>query len=211
VKGPAIRSRLVALRRTRAAAVHGRDLLDRKREALLRELRVREAARTQAAAAVAAALGSARARLDDARLELGRDALERASLAQEAAIDVEVRQASLVGVTWPRLTMTGGRIDPKYGAASTADSLDAAVAGYAAVLALAAALAEADAARRAIAGAFRRTVRRLNALDERVLPALAAEIAGLQASFEEEERDEAFRRKRFLAAHRGPAEKWGQA
>ncbi len=202
MSGPLVRSRLMGLKRGLGAAVHGRDLLDGKREVLLRELRAREAARDLVANEVAGLLGQARARLEAARLELGADVIDGAVLAQAPEAGLQIRHASLVGVTWPRLLLSMGSVRPCYGPADTAASLDAAVSAYAALVPIVVRLAEADTACRRLAAAFARTVRRLNALDVQVIPELAGEIDRLQAALEEEDREEAFRRKRFLAAHR---------
>jgi hypothetical protein len=50
--------------------------------------------------------------------------------------------------------------------------------------------------------ALRRTNRRLNALEIIVLPDLEREIRELSSALEEDERDEAFRRKRWFRAQK---------
>jgi hypothetical protein len=68
-------------------------------------------------------------------------------------------------------------------------------AGFANALTALAALAAEDAAVRGLRLALRRTARRLNALDHVVLPQIAGEIHGIVTTLEEDDRDEAARRK----------------
>ena len=76
----ASRSRLHVLRLERQAAALGRELLDDKREAILRALLERSRRRALAAAEVSAIHRRAAAALQQARIELGSRAVERAVL-----------------------------------------------------------------------------------------------------------------------------------
>jgi V/A-type H+-transporting ATPase subunit D len=68
-----------------------------------------------------------------------------------------------------------------------------------ALLPLLVALAEEDEAVRNLKAGLTKTVRRLKALENVVMPELEREVREVAAAIAEEERDEAFRRDRLLA------------
>lgn len=200
MKGPAIRSRVLELQRRLAAARHGRELLDQKREALQRELSVRLTARADKRARAADALARARARLADARVESGRRNVAAAGFAQTAPIAVTRVNTSLVGVSLPRLVAPASDFRLQYTLSDTAATVDAAARAFAAALTDLVAYAQEDSAVRHLRIGLARTTRRLNALDLRVVPEIRRELREVTAALEEEERDETLRRKRWLAA-----------
>ena len=197
--GAAIRSRLITLRRDREAALLGRDLLDGKREAILRELvervRVRNCVRDEVKQAYAAAQDA----LDEARIELGSCAIDSAALAQPVGASVERSPGSLVGVPLARLRARVAPFRPSYGPGGTAASLDGAGAEFAALIPSLMSLAQEDEAVRNLEAGLRKTVRRLKALENVVIPRLEREAREVAGALEEEERDESLRRKRWLA------------
>jgi V/A-type H+-transporting ATPase subunit D len=198
--GAAVRSRLLILRRERGAARRGHDLLEQKREVLLRELLRRTRLRADVADRAAAALADARARLREAQTELGRLAVESAALAQTEMASVERRAKKLLGIALPALHGRFKPFRPRYGPGGTAESLDRAGSAFADALPVLVRLAEEDLAVRNLQEGFAKTVRRLNALEKVVLPRLDDEIRAVTTALEEEDRDEALRRKRWLAA-----------
>lgn len=129
--------------------------------------------------------------------------LVAAALAQPEIVSIERRDASLLGIRLPRLRAGKGAFRLHYGPGGMSESLDRAAAGFAAVVPELLKLAEEDAAVRNLRRGLAQTGRRLNALDKDVLPRLDREIRDATAAIEEEERDEAFRRQRWLGAERG--------
>jgi V/A-type H+-transporting ATPase subunit D len=205
VKEAAVRSRLIQLRHDLAAARSGRDLLDRKREAILRALAERLPREAVARDIAAIAIAHARAAVDLAQTEAGRAALEAASLAQPPVEPPAFRHISVVGVAVPMLIGQPTGYRPFYGPASGPPSFDRAGAAFTAALPAIYSLASEETGVRRLRAALRRTARRMNALDEIVLPRLERQIAEVGAALEEEERDEAIRRKRWVAGRRpGP-------
>jgi V/A-type H+-transporting ATPase subunit D len=194
MSGPAIRSRLFELRRDRQAAQRSADLLDRKREALLREVLRRERRRAELQGKVQALYASAAAKLSEARVELGLDGAERASMAQPPRFALRDRTLSVMGV---RIMQIEGSYDPfraEYGPAATAESLDLAGAAYSALLPSVLQLAEQETAIRRLRYAMRKTTKLLNALRKVLLPRIEREIRATIEGIEEEERDEFVRR-----------------
>lgn len=198
MKGPAIRSRVLELQRRLAAARHGRELLDQKREALQRELSSRLLARAARRVRAADALSRARARLAEARIESGRRTLAAAALAQTPSIAVTRVNTSLVGVSLPRLVTRVTDFRLQYTLSDTALSLDRAAVSFATALADIIAFGEEDSVVRHLRLGLARTTRRLNALDLMVVPEIVRELRDVTAALEEEERDETLRRKRWL-------------
>jgi V/A-type H+-transporting ATPase subunit D len=199
----ASRSRLLELRADLAAATRGRDVLERKRELYLLELRRRTAELRDARRPIEQSLGAARAAMTRARVELGRASVEAAVLAQPENAAVELRSASVLGTRVPRLAFgPGGGFHPGYGPLGTAASLDEAGAAFAEVLPRLVRLAELEAARAALRRGLRKTARRLVALERVIVPRFQAELAAVVSGLEEDERDEAVRRRAWLAARR---------
>jgi V/A-type H+-transporting ATPase subunit D len=196
------RSRLLGLRRELDAARAGRELLDRKREVILRTVSERTPRAQGLRHTVATALAAARADLANAQIESGRTAVDAAALAQPRIVSVEATEMSVVGIMLPQIHAAVAPFRPRYGPVGTSGTLDRAGAAFTAILPSLLALASAEAAIRRLRRALTRTVRRLNALDMMVLPELSREIHVVAAALEEEERDEAVRRNRWCAAER---------
>jgi len=198
--GAAVRSRLVELRRQRGAARRGQELLEQKREVLLRELLRRTRLRDESRDRAVAALRGARVHLRDAETELGQQTCAAAALAQPAVASVERGTETLLGIALPTLRARFAPFRPRYGPGGTAESLDQAGKAFAEVLPVLVRLAKEELAVRNLQRGFAQTVRRLNAIEKVILPRLDHEIRQVSSALEEEERDEALRRKRWLAA-----------
>ena len=198
------RLRLLELRRDLGAARGGRDLLDRKREAILRTLVERLPRLDGLRRAAARALASARGAMTDAQCELGRSAVDAAALAQPPVASIAVRETVIVGVALPQIAGAIAPFRPRYGSASGSARLDAAGAAFTTLVPDLLAFASEDVAVRRLRQALARIVRRLNALDTLVLPDLSHQVHAMAAALEEEERDEAVRRKQWLGGA-GPA------
>jgi V/A-type H+-transporting ATPase subunit D len=196
----ASRSRLLELRRELEAAMRGREVLERKRELYLQELRRRTEYLVEERRRVSPALQAARSALDAARVELGRGTMDAAVLAQPEGASVELEVGSVLGTRVPRLVAARSTFRPAYGPLGTAASLDAAGAAFAALLPQLARLAELEATAVALRRGLHKTARRLIALERVIIPSHQAELRAVLSSLEEEERDETVRRRTWLAA-----------
>lgn len=197
--GSATRSRLFELRRDRAAAERSAELLDRKREVLLREIARRERLRDELRGVVAMHYADARQRLGVARVDLGLAAIEAAALAQPARFAITQRVTSVMGVRIPQLTASVEPYRAFYGAAATAESLDECGAAFAALIPHLVALAQEESAVVRLSAAMKKTAKLLNALQKVVLPRIESEIHAIVDGIEEDERDEAVRRRVAVA------------
>ena len=192
--GAAVRSRLFELRRDRQAAQRSAELLDRKREALLREILRRERRCAQLSAAVDACYGQARAKLRVSRVELGIDAIEAASLAQSFPLTITERLSSVMGVRISKLEVQPAAYRADYGPAATTVSLDETGAAFLQTIGPLIDLAQEASAIRKLRVAIRKTMKILNALRKVVLPRIEHEIRATIEGIDEEERDEFTRR-----------------
>lgn len=199
--GSATRSRLFELRRDRAVAERSAELLDRKREVLLREIARRERLRAELRATVETQYAEARRRLAVARVELGLPAIEAAALAQPARYTITNRIASVMGVRIPQLSATVEPYRAFYGAAATSESLDECGAAFTELLPPLVALAQEETAVVRLSAAMRKTMKLLNALQKVVLPRIERDIRAIVEGIEEEERDEAVRHRVAVTPH----------
>lgn len=196
------RWRLLELRRRRRAVRSGIDLLDRKREALARELAARAMKAAERRRHVGTALASARAAVAAALTDVGAPVARAAAAAQEDASAVEVQHDVVLGIRLPRLTTARHAFQLSYAPGGTSRALDLAAEAYAALLPAIADLASREVAVVTLRTALARTLRTLNALQIVLLPDLDAQIMAMAAGLEEEERDEWVRRRAFTGSAR---------
>ena len=194
------RSRLFDLRRDRAAARRSAELLDRKREVLVREVTRRTRERNALRDAVDAAYAGAHKRLRIACVELGHRAIAAAALAQHDRTRIEKRTSAVMGVRVADITVALPPFQAFYGAAATTASLDAAGVAFTSLTHDVFLLAAAESALARLTAALRKTTRLVNALQKIVLPRIENEIRGVLEGIEEEERDEAARLRRHARA-----------
>ena len=193
MRGAATRWRLIELQRRRQAIESGADLLDRKREGLLRALAERTRASADTRAVLTTELERAYAILARGIVEIGQTAALAATLAQPRIAHLEVGHESVVGVRVPRLMASFDAAVPHYGPGGTCAATDDAVRAFAALLPAIVRLAEVEEVERTLRRGLRRTTRTLNALRNVLLPAVEADIRAVASALEEEERDEAVR------------------
>jgi V/A-type H+/Na+-transporting ATPase subunit D len=193
VRTAATRWRLLELQRHRRAVETGINLLDRKREGLLRALTARSRQAADSRRRLEADLAAARAMLDRAAVDIGDAAARAAGVAQLPFPDVGVAEEAVVGVRVARLTAPADHYRVQYGPGGTSAALDAAGRMFAALMPEVLRLAQEERAARTLRRGLRRTTRTLNALRAVLLPAVDADIRAVASGLEEEEREEAVR------------------
>jgi V/A-type H+-transporting ATPase subunit D len=199
-----VRSHVQQLRRDLQAARLGRDLLDDKREAILRALLDRMPRREAAGAAAANAAHTAQRTLCRARLENGAGTVEAAALAQPAVAAVDWLPGSVVGVPTPSLRGHVPPFAPRYGAAPVTANLDRAGEDYSALISAFIAFAEEDEAVRNLQSGLSRTIRRLRALEHVVIPGIERDLHAVAVALEEDERDDTVRQRQARTSRRTP-------
>ena len=185
---------LMAAQRSRALAANGWELMDKKRNILIRELmgRIDKAAELQG-------------KID----ETFREAYEALELAQIASGDcagaigampedgsVRLLWRSVMGVEIPTVAAEpAGEDEIPYALAASSSALDEAYRKFRRVKALLAELAETETAVYRLAYAIEKSRKRANALENIVIPGLDRDIARISESLSEKEREEFARRK----------------
>jgi V/A-type H+-transporting ATPase subunit D len=115
---------------------------------------------------------------------------------------VDWRPASVVGVPTPALTAGIPAFAPRYGAAPLTAELDRAGEDYSTAAAALVAFAEEEAAVRNLQSGLSRTIRRLRALEQVVIPGIERQRRAVAVAVEEDERDDTVRYRQADALRR---------
>jgi V/A-type H+-transporting ATPase subunit D len=190
------RINLIQTKKTLNLAESGREVLERKRDILLRELRnsIFEAERAREELLVA--LGKAYQNLREANMAKGSESVASVALGSSAKANYLIDYKSIMGVTVPSVEFQGEPdVKPDYGFANTSVELDKAFKQFHRVLNLIADLARAEGAIFQIANDVRRTQRRVNALNYVLIPRYRRTAKWIELVLEEKDREEFVRTK----------------
>lgn len=194
---------LMAAKRSRELAENGFELMDRKRNILIREImgRMKEAEELQGE--INETFERAYAAMRLAEISMGGSV---AIGADAVPVDesVSIRYKSVMGVEIPYVTAADEKPQdgPPYGLAFTSSDFDEAYFCFAEVKELLHHLAETENAIYRLAYAIRKAQKRANALRNIVIPGLDADIARISEALEEKEREE-FVRLKVVKATKG--------
>ena len=186
---------LTAAKRSRALAESGYELMDKKRNILIREIMGRLDEADELQRRIDKTFSSAYASMRLAEITMGG---MTESAAEGVPIDesVEIRTRSVMGVELPIVTADESVPDlPPYGLAFTNFDLDDAYFHFADVKKLLRDLAEVENSIYRLAYAIKKAQKRANALQNIVIPGLDADIAYITEALEEKEREEFVRLK----------------
>ncbi len=200
----ATRFELLMLKRRVKLAKRGHDLLVEKRDALLLHffnfIRDIGPLRTK----LNNALSEAYLNFLNAQIDMGSNKLEGISFAIPDRFNVAEKTRNIIGVSIPFLELTT-RERPEHGwwynFQDTPASLDEAVVSLQKVLAMVVELAEIETAVKRLAEAITMTKRRVNALENIIIPRFENTIQFIRLSLEEREREDFFRLKRIKKLH----------
>jgi V/A-type H+-transporting ATPase subunit D len=187
---------LIQTKKTLKLAESGREVLERKRDILIRELRnsIYDAERTREE--LLAALAIAYQNLREANIAKGSETIANVALGSSAKANYIVDYKSIMGVTVPSVKFQGeSNVKPDYGFASTSVELDKAFKQFYSVLELIADLARAEGTTFQIANDVRRTQRRVNALNYVLIPRYRNIVKSIELVLEEKDREEFVRTK----------------
>jgi V/A-type H+-transporting ATPase subunit D len=190
------RINLIQTKKTLNLAESGREVLERKRDILLRELRnsIYEAERTREE--LLAALEKAYQSLREANMAKGSETVASVALGSNTAATYLFEYKSIMGVTVPSVEFQGEtEVKPDYGFANTSVELDRAFKQFYSVLSLIADLARAEGTTFQIANDVRRTQRRVNALNYVLIPRYRKTAKWIELVLEEKDREEFVRTK----------------
>lgn len=203
------RMELLARKAQTALASQGRDLLEQKRTALLREFL--QTADTALARSDALQLTAANAREALARAEAtaGTEAVRSAALASRSAFGIDVTTVVVMGVRVPHIRqkrVARSMLERGYSVVGESITVDETASAFEAEVEAILQMAEIELRLMRLGDEIQRTSRRLNALDQFVIPRLKAECDFIKMSLDERERADHFRLKmvkRSLERKRG--------
>jgi V/A-type H+-transporting ATPase subunit D len=190
------RINLIQTKKTLNLAESGREVLERKRDILLRELRnsIYEAERTREE--LLAALEKAYQNLREANMAKGSETVASVALGSSTEANYLFDYKSIMGVAVPSVEFQGEtEVKPDYGFANTSVELDKAFKQFYNVLKLIADLARAEGTTFQIANDVRRTQRRVNALNYVLIPRYRKTAKWIELVLEEKDREEFVRTK----------------
>ena len=193
------RMELLAKKAQIALAQQGRELLEEKRTALMREF-LRVADRVMAGSdALQQSAAEARWALARAEGVAGREAVRSAAMATRGELALEVRAANVMGVRVPVIEqkrVARSALGRGYSITGTSVTIDEAAAAFEAEVDSVIQLAESELRLTRLAAEIQRTSRRVNALEHVLIPRLSAERNYIQTALDERERADHFRLKR---------------
>jgi V/A-type H+/Na+-transporting ATPase subunit D len=192
------RINLIQTKKTLKLAQSGREVLERKRDILLRELRssVYDAEKTRED--LLKELLQAYQSLKEANMAKGSEASANTALATTHRAEYLIDYRSIMGVTVPVVNFQAKTdVKPDYGFANTSAELDKAFKQFYRVLELLAHLAKAEGTTFQIANDVRRTQRRVNALNYVLIPRYRNTAKWIELVLEEKDREEFVRTKKI--------------
>ena len=192
------RINLIRTKKTLSLAESGRDVLERKRDILLRELRTSIYEAEKAREELLRALTIAYQSLKEANMAKGSETVANVALGSSFEANFLLDFRSIMGVTVPDVEFQGAT-DPKpdYGFANTNAELDKAFKQFYSLLKLLAELAKAEGTTFQIANDVGRTQRRVNALNHVLIPMYRNVTKQIALVLEEKDREEFVRTKRI--------------
>ena len=184
---------LIACKKNLSLAKLGFDLLDRKRNVLMREMMkmIDEAGEMQRE--IGDTFTRAYKALQTANITLGIETALDAAISEENGFSV--KSHSIMGVDLPTATLASKPPVPFYGFSGSNGQLDYAYISFNTVKELCAHLAGIENSVYRLAVAIKKTQRRANMLENVVIPRLDGNIRFISATLEEHEREEFTRMK----------------
>jgi len=194
----ATRMELLARKAQISLARQGRELLEQKRTALLKEfLHTADTALTHSDALQFAA-ADARQALARSEATIGTEFIKSAALASRSELSLEVTTASVMGVKVPHIEqkrVVRSMMGRGYCIVETSTTVDETAEAFEKEVTAIIQLAETELRLTRLGAEIQRTSRRLNALDHLLIPRLEAERDFIQMSLDERERADHFRFK----------------
>jgi V/A-type H+-transporting ATPase subunit D len=192
------RINLIQTKKTLNLAESGREVLERKRDILLRELRNTIYNADRIRGDLLEILSNAYQSLKEANMAKGSETIANVALGSSYEADFILDFRSIMGVAVPIVKFQSEPdAKPDYGFANTSVELDKAFKQFYNALELISDLASAEGATFQIANDVRRTQRRVNALDHVLIPMYRNISKKIELVLEEKDREEFVRTKRI--------------
>ena len=184
------KSNLMAMKKSLALARLGYDLLDRKRNLLMREMMRLIDDVKSIQGDISSAFATAYASLRNANMTLGQNEVFRIAMSRDTDDDITLRRRSVMGIEIPDVKLTDDIHMPGYGFSSTNPLLDETYIDFMKVRDLVAKAAAIENSVYRLAKAIKQSQKRANALKNIVIPDLEEQIHYITGYLEEKERDE---------------------
>ena len=184
---------LISAKHSRALAQTGYELMDRKRNILIRELMGMMDTAKELQEQIDTVFTEAYAALQAANIRLG--ICDRIAGAVEVDDSLTLQYRSVMGVELPRIPGQSPPPRPEYSLGETCSELDECYLRFHRVKALTRRLAEVETSIYRLAQAIKKTQKRANALENIVIPNLNGTIRFITDALEEKEREEFARLK----------------
>lgn len=186
---------LIAAKNTVKLSKQGYDLLDRKRNILIRELMALMEKAEELQEQINKAFGRVYDDLKSANISMGVSKVEAMARAVPLENGVVIKARSVMGVEIPKVSINETEAEPPFGLYSMTTSLDAAYKSFNEVKMLSLKLAETETAAYRLAVNIKKTQKRANALKNITIPRYEKLIRDITSSLEEKEREEFTRLK----------------
>lgn len=190
---------LIAIRRSMTLARMGFELMDRKRNILIREMMGLIDRASEIQSEIDVTFRQAYAALQIANITLG----IADTIAEAVPVDdsVLIRYHSVMGVELPSVPENNEPIKIEYGLTDTNSMLDEAYKSFHAVKRLTRTLAEIEISIYRLAYSIKKTQKRANALENIIIPNLNSSIRFITGALEEKDREEFVRLKVIKGQH----------
>lgn len=183
-------------------AKDGQELLDEKKEALMVHISTLSTKAQRVRTLVNEALETAYDYLREAILIHGHLSCERASLGTFLGEEVEIKEKCFMGVALPKVTIKLPKLSPSYGFHGTGAAMDSVLKTIYQSMEIIAELAEIEVGLFRLVTEIKKTLKRLNALENVYIPLYQSTIKYIEENLEEKEREFLFQLKRQKTARK---------
>lgn len=193
------KANLISARKSLELAKLGYDLMDRKRNILIREMMALISKAGEVQEKIGVTYSSAYRALQRANVTLGMCEEFAGTTPVDDGLKIDYR--SVMGVELPTVTLEESPVDFFYGWSGTNSQLDKAYLSFVEVKKLTAELAEVESSVYKLAEAIKKTQKRANALSNVMIPRLTETIKYITEALEEKERED-FSRLKVIKAQK---------
>ncbi|MDF0642498.1 MAG: V-type ATP synthase subunit D [Nitrospira sp.] len=200
------RMNLLFLKRQVEVAQRGLELLRSKREALVHEFFAVMDRVAESRARMEGVMGQALSTLTLALGMEGRASLRSAGYAASRTLPIELTERNVWGVRFPevRYAPVLRALDARgYATSGVSTHIDETARRFEQVLEVILRSVSVELRLKKLGSEIKKATRRINALNEVMIPALTREVTNIRQTLEEREREDLFRMKRFKSMSRG--------
>lgn len=186
---------LMLAQNTLTLSMHGYELLDKKRDILMREMMTLIDRAKSLHSQIEMIFSDAYRALETANVSIGINTASDIGFAVPIDDSIKIRFRSVMGTEIPIVSKKASTLTPMYGLATTNSALDEATEKFMNVKMLTLELAEVEASVYRLAVNIGKTQRRANALKNIMIPKYEAIVKNIQEVLDEKEREEFSRLK----------------